>query len=273
MISHKVAGGGGISLHVAETGNPHAPPILFLHGYSQCRLNWSKQLHSSLADGHRLVAMDLRGHGLSEKPQDAYGDGSLWAEDIAAVIETLRLERPVLVGWSYGGAVIADYLRHHGAAKIAGIGLVAAVTKLGKPAGPFLGPDFAALIRDFFSEDYETGVGAMAALTSLCFAVEPEPDDFYRMLGYAVAVPPHVRSALFRRALDTDDLLPGLDCPVFLCHGSADRVILPAMSEHHKALMPWSTFSLHRGIGHAPFLENPARFNRELAQFVREANG
>ncbi|MCC2110924.1 MAG: alpha/beta hydrolase, partial [Hyphomicrobiales bacterium] len=194
------------------------------------------------------------------------------ADDIAAVIEALDLKRPVLVGWSYGGAVIADFLRHHGTAKIAGIGLVAAVTKLGKPAGPYLGPDFAALIRDFFSEDYETGVAAMAALTRLCFAVEPVPDDFYRMLGYAVAVPPHVRSGLFRRTLDSDDLLPGLDCPAFLCHGTADRVILPAMSEHHKALIPQSTLSLHRGIGHAPFIENPARFNRELAQFIRDAN-
>ena len=80
MKAHTVTGGGGIKLHVEETGNPNGRPMLFIHGFSQCRLAWTKQLTSDLADDFRLVALDIRGHGLSEKPRDAYGDSQLWAK-------------------------------------------------------------------------------------------------------------------------------------------------------------------------------------------------
>lgn len=74
MAAHTVIGGGDVRLYVEETGNPKGRPILFIHGFSQNQLTWRKQLGSDLADDFRLVALDLRGHGLSEKPQDAYGD-------------------------------------------------------------------------------------------------------------------------------------------------------------------------------------------------------
>jgi len=69
MNSHRVAGGGGTQLHAVETGNTRGHPILFIHGYSQCWLTWSRQMNSELAEQCRLVAMDMRGHGLSEKPR------------------------------------------------------------------------------------------------------------------------------------------------------------------------------------------------------------
>ena len=94
MKTHKVAGGGGVQLHVVEAGNPGGRPVLFIHGISQCSLAWSRQLDSELARDHRLVAMDLRGHGLSDKPRDAYGDSRLWADDVRAVIDTAQSRSP-----------------------------------------------------------------------------------------------------------------------------------------------------------------------------------
>ncbi len=102
MKSHRVAGGGGTQLHLVETGNPRGRPIVFIHGFSQCRLAWSRQLSSDLADSYRLVAMDLRGHGLSEKPREGYTDSRLWADDVNAAIQALSLDHPILCGWSYG---------------------------------------------------------------------------------------------------------------------------------------------------------------------------
>src|SRR5262245_58773847 len=102
MNTHQVTGGGGVQLQVVETGNRHGRPIVFLHGASQCWLQWRKQLESSLADDHRLIALDMRGHGSSAKPRDAYSDSRLWAEDVNAVIHALDLDHPVLSGWSYG---------------------------------------------------------------------------------------------------------------------------------------------------------------------------
>src|SRR5258708_3849375 len=99
-----VIGGGGTRLHVREWGRPDAPPILFVHGWSQHHLAFGRQVESSLADEFRLVAMDLRGHGMSDAPTDveAYTNGDLWAADIAAIIAQRGLVRPILVGWSFG---------------------------------------------------------------------------------------------------------------------------------------------------------------------------
>jgi non-heme chloroperoxidase len=102
MRKHTVGGGGGLRLHVREWGREDGPAILFSHGWSQNHLCWAMQYESALTDAFRLVAYDLRGHGMSEAPlgPEHYADAELWADDLAAIMDELRLERPVLVGWS-----------------------------------------------------------------------------------------------------------------------------------------------------------------------------
>src|SRR4029453_14962152 len=136
MTVHEVRGGGGLRLHVREWGKADGPPILFIHGWAQNPLCWVKQYESALADEFRLVAVDLRGHGMSEAPLEAehYTDGGLWADDVAAIVDELALERSVLVGWSYGAFVICDYVRKHGQARIAAIEFVEGVVKMGEQA-------------------------------------------------------------------------------------------------------------------------------------------
>src|SRR4029450_12892409 len=76
---HTVQGGSGLRLHVREWGRADGPPILLIHGISQSHLCWAKQYHSTLADEFRLVAYDLRGHGMSEAPLEPehYAGGQL----------------------------------------------------------------------------------------------------------------------------------------------------------------------------------------------------
>jgi non-heme chloroperoxidase len=76
MKTHKITGGGGAQLHVVESGNLQGRPILYIHGLSQCWLQWTRQISSDLAQDHRLVAMDMRGHGLSDKPLQGYDDSN-----------------------------------------------------------------------------------------------------------------------------------------------------------------------------------------------------
>ena len=75
---HTVTGGGGVQLHVREWGDPEGPPILLIHGWSQNHLCWAKQYESALRDEFRIVAYDLRGHGMSDAPLEPehYTDGS-----------------------------------------------------------------------------------------------------------------------------------------------------------------------------------------------------
>jgi non-heme chloroperoxidase len=77
MKHHMVSGGGGIQLHLVETGNASGRPIVFIHGFSQGWLAWTRQMHSALADSYRLAVIDMRGHGLSDKPREGYADSQL----------------------------------------------------------------------------------------------------------------------------------------------------------------------------------------------------
>jgi len=157
--------GGGLRLHVREWGKPDGPPVLFLHGWSQSHLCWVKQYQSALAEEFRLVAFDLRGHGMSEAPlgPEHYTDGELWADDVAAIIDQLRLDRPVLVGWSYGGFIICDYLRAHGQDRVGAIEFVAGAVKLGPAAfGTLIGPGFLDHFADATADDLPTTSGPYA---------------------------------------------------------------------------------------------------------------
>ncbi|HKN33637.1 MAG TPA: alpha/beta hydrolase [Terriglobales bacterium] len=267
MKTHRVTGGGGVQLHAVETGNPRGRPILFIHGAWQCGLQWNLQMNSSLADMHRLVALDMRGHGLSDKPHDAYNDSKLWADDVNAVIQTLNLDHPVLSGWSYGPLVFLDYIRHYGEDQLGGLQFVGAVTKLGsEEAMSVLTPEFLGVVPQFLSSDAETSVRGLEGLLRLCFARKPSPSERFLMLGYNVSVPPYVRQGLFSRSFDNDDLLPKIRKPVLITHGDADAIVKPAIVDQHKAAMPHAQIQL-TATGHGVFWDDAAGFNERLRVF------
>ncbi len=269
---HTVTGGGGLRLHVREWGDPAGPPILFIHGWSQNHLSWANQYESALADEFRLIAFDLRGHGMSETPLEPehYTDGQLWADDLAAIIDELRLDRPVLVGWSYGSFVICDYVRTHGAERIAGIEFVEGVVKLSEAAlGTLIGPGILDHFADATADDLPTNISAMRGFIKACLAKPLPAEDFETALCWNIVVPARVRAALFAREIDDDDVLRTLDVPLLVTHGRADSVVLPAMAEHVLATCPTAEASWYDGVGHVPFLEEPERFNRELAALTR----
>jgi pimeloyl-ACP methyl ester carboxylesterase len=268
MEYHDVTGGGGVRLRVADAGRG-GRPILFVHGYTQSHLAWVRQLRSELADDYRLVALDNRGHGASEKPGDGYADPSLWADDLTGVIEELDLADPVLVGWSYGGLILSDYLATRGTDRIAGLVFAGAISKLGtEDALAVIGEDFLDLVDGFGSTDAEESVDALATFVDRCVHGELSPRERYRLLGYNAVVPPGVRTALHSRTITHDDDLREADVPALVVHGEEDGVVLPAAAEEHADLLPDAETSWYPEVGHSPFFEAPERFNRELRSFV-----
>jgi non-heme chloroperoxidase len=269
---HEVQGGGGLRLHVREWGNADGLPILFIHGWSQNHLCWAKQYESPLADEFRLVAYDLRGHGMSEAPLEPqhYTDGELWADDVAAIVERLGLERPVLVGWSYGAFVICDYVRVHGQDRIGAINLVEGVVKMGEAAfGTFIGPGFLDHFADATADDLPTNIRSMRSFVNAC-ATEPlSAEEFETALSWNIVVPARIRANLAARQIDDDDVLQALGVPLLVTQGRADSVVLPAMAEHILAICPTAEASWYDGVGHLPHVQEPERFNRELAELTR----
>ena len=270
MKTHRISGGGGVKLHVVEGGNPKGRPVLFVHGFSQCWLAWSRQLDSELTRDHRLIAMDLRGHGLSDKPRDAYADARLWADDLNAIITELHLDYPVLCGWSYGPLVILDYLRHYGEDNIGGLHFVGGITKLGtEDAMSVITPEFLALAPGFFGTDTEESVRSLQSLLRMCFVQEPSVNELYLMLGYNVSVPPHVRQALFSRTFDNDDLLPKIRKPVLITQGAKDTIVKPSIVDQHKASLAHAQIHAVANAGHAPFWDDAPAFNQRLRAFCQ----
>jgi non-heme chloroperoxidase len=273
--TYEVRGGGGLRLHVREWGNADGPPILFMHGISLNHLCWRHQYDSALADEFRLVAYDLRGHGMSEAPLEPehYTDGRLWADDVAVIIDRLGLDRPVLVGWSYGGFIACDYVRAYGQDRIAAIDFVGSSAKLGQAAfGTMIGPGFLDHFADATADDLPSNIRAMRGLVRAFSAKPLPPDDFETLLCSSMAVPARIRANLGGREIDGDDVLRALAVPLLVSHGRADTVVLPAAAEHILANCPTAEASWYDGVGHAPHLEQPDRFNRELADLTRRVH-
>ncbi|MDN3521117.1 alpha/beta fold hydrolase [Halomonas ramblicola] len=269
---HEVSGGGNLRLHVREWGNTAGIPILFIHGWSGSHLAWRHQYEGSLADEFRLVAMDLRGHGMSDVPLEAdhYTDAQLWADDIAAIIGELHLDRPVLVGWSYGGFVIGDYLRAYGSSAISGVNYVGGGVKLTQASLNMLyGPGLLSYIEAATQPDLPTNIEAMRQFVRELVARPMAEVDFEYALAYNIIVPAEVRAALLMREIDSDDVLQHLAVPVLVSQGKLDQHVLPAMAEHILGVCPTAKASWYEAVAHMPFLEDPERFNTELSAFAR----
>jgi pimeloyl-ACP methyl ester carboxylesterase len=274
---HAVSGGGGTGLHAVESGNPAGRPILFLHGWSQSHASWTHQLTSpALAERFRLVALDLRGHGDSEKPPGAYGDSHLWADDIRNTLESLDLSGAVLCGWSYGGYAINDYLRHYGATRLAGLNYVSAATDAGgRTAYRFMGKGWEGILPasgldrpSAYSEGAEEAAAVMRTFVRRCFARPPGLLAELTMLGISLSTPPRVRRELFARKLRNDDVLEGVKLPVLVTHGELDAIVDVETGEHIAGRIGGARLSLYPGTGHLPFWEESERFERELAEFA-----
>lgn len=270
---HTVRTPDGLEIAAYEYGNPQGPPILFIHGYMQAALSWDRQVRDpDLARDFRMVAYDIRGHGMSAKPEgDAfYKPGKVWGDEVAAVIEQTGLIRPVLVGWSYGGRVMGDYLATHGHGAIGGMDWVGATSSAVDPTrfgrgGRFNGPNGSG------SADPATAIRNTVAFLRECFELQPDASDFETMLAFNMLVPRHVRLALNGRPLAVEPQLRALDIPVLVTHGELDKAVDVSMGRYTASVVPNARLSVYPVIGHSPFWEAAPRFNRELAELAKSA--
>ena len=259
----------GLTIAAQEWGNPAGPEILFIHGFSQSSMSWMRQVEGDLAKEFRIVTYDLRGHGNSDKPvePERYRDSKAWGDEVQAVIDAAGLKRPVLVGWSYAGRVISDYVTTHGADKIAGINFVDASIKF----DPALVGENLKNLPLMASDDLATNIAATRTFVHGCFSKQPSADDFETMLAFNMMVPAKVRAGLSGRPLDATEVMSKLKIPVLVTHGAEDRNAKVGVAKYTASVIPGAKLSIYEGIGHSPFYEDATRFNTELGAFVRSA--
>lgn len=273
----------GVPLVVAETGNPDGPAILFIHGFSQAIPAWKEQLSDpGLQEKFRMVAFDLRGHGASGKPwaADAYTSAD-WGGDVAAVIKAKALDKPVLAGWSFGGSVMMAYLRHHGMDDISGLlfaaGAMALVpfADMPQPDPADMPPEMAQVMRTMMqmnSPDIAKNLEGTSGFVDRLAAVPLSDETMHEALVFNMMMPAYVRDAMGENRTAYDDLAGKVTVPTVLIHGDADVLVPFSASEGNQKLLPGSLLVRYEGIGHAPFLEDPERFNQDLSDFVTKVS-
>jgi pimeloyl-ACP methyl ester carboxylesterase len=103
----------GVRIHYLVEGS--GEPVVLVHGlYSSARINWEwPGTMAALARGHQVVALDLPGHGRSDKPEEASAYGAQMAEDVVLLLDHLDIRRAHVVGYSLGGIVALKVIATH----------------------------------------------------------------------------------------------------------------------------------------------------------------
>jgi pimeloyl-ACP methyl ester carboxylesterase len=230
--------------------------LVFIHGYGQDHRVWGILPTAAADAGVAVYSYDLRGHGRSGRPRDAaaYQTDRRWAEDLRAVMDNLPPRPTVLVGWSYAGRVVVDYLRHFGPRDLAGIALIGASTQDGEG---FLAPQVKGMAEAIASGDPVRIAATLEALVPMFFAVPPPRELLDTLLETARGAAPEALRWMNDRPLDGDALLQALDLPFLTLQGEEDRIVLTPMARHMAGQVRGAELILIPGVGHMPFLEAP----------------
>ena len=271
-----IEGAGGTKLFVEENGDPSKPVILWLHGLCQSHLCWDRQFEDEqLVSQHHMIRLDLRGHGLSDKPTDptAYQNSKIWADDIQAVISALHLHKPVLAGWSYAGHILCDYVNSYGQDNLGGLIFVDALTDVGREEVMALfGGDFLQLVPGFLSPEYDKWMTDLQQFVDLMTYEGLDPQTFYQMVGFGAVTLPETRQGMLMRELDNRAVMQSITVPTLLLYGRDDLVALPTASDYIARYIPHASRIVYDHCGHAPFLEQVSQFNHDVAVFMQQVH-
>lgn len=265
-----VEGGGGLQIAVTTAGNPEGPALVFMHSLMGSTMNWEKQFTSDLAKTHRLVSIDMRGHGASAKPINAgaYTDPRLHAEDIAAAIKASGVEKPTLVAWAYGGLNVMDYVRHYGTDNISGIVLVEANGGLEPTPEPAKTPEYHARIARAQSSDLATIRQWTWEFGDYLMRAGPLPQEEAEIIRTSAMMVPHwVRAAMRNRPTDNSDLAERLDVPVLFVV-TVEEGIGREMIERIAGKLADARIATIPNGGSLSFWYETERFNQIVAEFA-----
>ena len=244
----------------------HGRPLLLIHGYPLNRTLWEMQLNG-VSHAARVLAPDLRGHGLSEATPGAYST-DLLAADCAAFLDALGVSEPAVVcGLSMGGYVTFAFQRLY-PERVAALVLTATRAAPDSAEGKAARDQAIATAR-------ARGVGAIveAALPRMLspktVASRPDVVDRVRRMMEATSLEGVLGDLAGMR--DRADSRPGLAsirCPTLIVHGTDDQLIPPSEAEAMEAGIAGSRLRLIASAGHLPNLEQPDAFNATLVEFL-----
>jgi pimeloyl-ACP methyl ester carboxylesterase len=234
------------------------PAFVFIHGWTCDRSFFAPQAEH-FARRHRVVSVDLRGHGESDKPRGPYPVAA-YADDIAYIIEQLGLGKSVAVGHSMGGVTVLQLAAAHPES-------VAAIVMV-DPAPFVFSPELRAAIEAIVA-DIESGnqESCRQFITNHLFLPTSDRRLVEAVLAVMLAAPSHVAANAMRGTLEFDGPAVAASCKVPALHLAATPPLNPPhlMSQWlPNVVNGWTV-----GAGHFNQLEAPDQVNAMIEGFLR----
>jgi pimeloyl-ACP methyl ester carboxylesterase len=246
----------GVALAYEQAGQGD-PPLVFVHGLACHRGFWAAQVEH-FARAHRVIAVDLRGHGGSDAPEQPY-TMQLLADDVAWMCAQLGVWHPVLVGHSLGGLVALELAAAH-RPRVRSVVLIDSILL---PPGDR--PGFVReLVVKLRSPD---GSHALREYYATFFGPYDDPARMAWILDETARTPLYVTGSILEesvRSWDDADALRRCDLPLLYLDASTPNADLPRAAELRPRLMVGRTI----GSGHFSPCEVPEQVNAMLARFL-----
>lgn len=251
----------GIRMHYAEQGEAHGEPIILLHGYSDSWFSFSRVLTPLAREAH-VYALDLRGHGKTDKPDDGYGMRDL-ATDVIAFMDAKGIAKATFVGHSMSGFV-AQQVAVAAPTRVSRLVLVGAgrsVTNFNGIEG--LEKAVASLsdpVPDAFAREFQ-----------LSTVYTPVGDEFVnRAVEESLRLPARVWRALLAGMIATPpaESLGRSGIPVLVLRGEKDTFATAAETDALAAMVSAKRTTIYAKTGHAPHWEQPNAFAKDVLAFV-----
>lgn len=262
MTKHNING-----LNVVESGEGNSQSIVFVHAFPFCSRMWDKQVEA-FQQKYRVITYDLRGFGYSEVG-DALFTIDSHVDDLISIMNTLRLEKPILCGLSMGGYIAMRALEL-GQNRFKGV--ILADTKSEADTNN-VKVNRAKQIKQIKSGDkagfYETFING--ALGEKTIAENPKTVEFVRtMMGWQSDQ--GVIGALMTLAARTDytEYLERVDIPALIIVGANDKLTPPEYSKFIYGKIRNAHIAVIADSGHLSNMENPEEFNKAAMKFVHD---
>ena len=251
-------------------------PVVFSHGWPLTADAWDDQMMFLAARGYRCIAHDRRGHGRSSQPWHGH-DMDTYADDLAALTDTLDLRNAIHVGHSTGGGEVARYIGRHGTKRVAKAVLISAIPPLmlQTPANPGGLPlknfdelragvlaDRSQFFRDLSGPFY--GANRPAAKVS-----QGLRDTFWLQGMQAGFNAAYECIKVFSETDLTEDLKK-IDVPTLILHGDDDQIVPIADSALLSAkIVKHATLKVYKGAPHGMPATHKDQINADLLAFFR----
>ncbi|WP_055446422.1 alpha/beta fold hydrolase [Lacinutrix mariniflava] len=253
-------------------------PVILIHGWPLSRKSWEHQVWKIVEAGYRCISYDRRGFGTSSSPWDGYDYSSL-ASDLNAIIEALKLEKAVLVGFSMGGGEVVRYLTDFGDAKIEKAALISSIIPLVKQKSdnPEGVPESALKgIQDALENDR---VGFLKEFHKGFYNFE-ENEKAGRIsqavLDYDFSVASHaspratIEAALAWMHTDFRPELKNVKVPTLVVHGDADGTVpIETSAEQAAKGIENATYKVIKGAPHGLNVTHKEELNTILLDFLK----